>query len=102
MHYKHPEDNYYQTKIGFITFMKEAVKLGSSIARIPSVLLYVRAIQEHTGGEMIATELMGHVAIPYKWTEFMERILLSSRMFVQCAIDPQVRTHCWRTRKYIR
>ena len=60
----HPEDNDSQTKIGFITFMKEAAKLGSSIARIPkSVLLYFRAIQGHTGGEMVALELIGHVGL---------------------------------------
>ena len=31
-----------------------------------SVLLYFRVIQGHTGGAMIAHELMGHVASPYK------------------------------------
>ena len=34
-------------------------------------LLYVRAIQGHTGGNLTAPELMGHVAIPYKWKEFL-------------------------------
>ena len=29
--------------------------------------VYIRAIQGHTGGNLIALELMGHVAIPYKW-----------------------------------
>ena len=28
-------------------------------------LLYIRAIQGHTGGNSIAPELMGHVAVPY-------------------------------------
>ena len=32
-------------------------------------LLYFRVIQGHTGGNLIAPELMGHVAIPYKWKE---------------------------------
>ena len=35
------------------------------------VLLHFRAIQGHTGGNVIAPELMGHVAIPYKWKEFL-------------------------------
>ena len=30
-----------------------------------SSLMYIRAIQGHTGGNKIALELMGHVAIPY-------------------------------------
>ena len=36
MHFKHPEDNDAQIKIGFITLMK-AAKLGSSVARISKV-----------------------------------------------------------------
>ena len=36
-----------------------------------NILLYIRAIQGHTGGNLIAPELMGHVAIPYKWKEFL-------------------------------
>ena len=34
-------------------------------------LLYIRAIQGHTGGDAIALELMGHVLIPLKWKEFL-------------------------------
>ena len=34
-------------------------------------LLYIRAIQGHTGGNLIAPELMGHVAVPYFWKEFL-------------------------------
>ena len=30
-----------------------------------------RAIQGHTGGDVIAPELMGHVAIPLRWKEFL-------------------------------
>ena len=33
--------------------------------------LYIRAIQGHTGGNLIAPELIGHVAIPYRWKEFL-------------------------------
>ena len=35
------------------------------------VLLYTRAIQGRTGGNVIASELMGHVAIPCIWKEFL-------------------------------
>ena len=35
-----------------------------------NVLLYIRAIQGHTGGNLTAPELMGHVAIPHKLKEF--------------------------------
>ena len=35
------------------------------------VLFYIRAIQGHTGGNVTAPELMGHVALPYKWKEFL-------------------------------
>ena len=35
------------------------------------VFLYIRAIQGHTGGNVIAPELMGHVTIPYKWKDFL-------------------------------
>ena len=34
-------------------------------------LLYIRATQGHTGGNLIAPELMGHVAIPDNWKEFL-------------------------------
>ena len=35
------------------------------------VLLYFRAIQGHTGGNVTPLELMCHVAISYKWKEFL-------------------------------
>ena len=35
------------------------------------VLLNIRAIHGHAGGNLITLELMGHVAIPYKWKEFL-------------------------------
>ena len=34
-------------------------------------LLHIRAIQGHTGGNLIAPDFVGHVAIPYKWKEFL-------------------------------
>ena len=36
-----------------------------------NVFLYIRAIQGHAGGNLIAPELRGHVAIPHKWKEFL-------------------------------
>ena len=62
-----------RTLIGFSIFTKEATKRGSSIARriTTYILLYTRALQGHTGGNLIARDLMGHVAIPYKWKEFL-------------------------------
>ena len=37
----------------------------------PNPILYIRAIQGHTGENLIAPELMGHVAIAYKWKEVL-------------------------------
>ena len=34
-------------------------------------LLYLRAIQGHTGGHIIVPELMNHLEIPYNWREFV-------------------------------
>ena len=60
------------SEIGFNTSMKEATRRRSSIARIPkNILLYTRAIQVHTGGNLIALELTRHVAIPHKRKEFL-------------------------------
>ena len=42
------------------------------------VLLYIRAIQGHTGGIVIAPALMGHVAIPSRW----KGIPVSSRLLL--------------------
>ena len=33
--------------------------------------LEIRAIQGHTGGKLTGPELLGHVAIPYNWKEFV-------------------------------
>ena len=53
-------------------FAKEATKRGSSIARIQKFLLvYSCPFKGHIGGNLIAPELMGHVAIPYKWKKFL-------------------------------
>ena len=34
-----------------------------------NVLLYIRAIQGHSGGNLMAPQLMGHIDVPYKWKE---------------------------------
>ena len=55
------------------TSLAEAARSGSYAAWVPKFknsLLYIRAIQGHTGGRLIAPELLGHVAIPYNWKEF--------------------------------
>ena len=70
-HFRSPEGENSRTQIGINTFMKEATRRGSSIAWIPEIsYLYIRVIHGRTGN-MIALELMGHVAIPYKWKEFL-------------------------------
>ena len=49
--------------------LKVVTRRGSSTARIPKVPGH--AFQGHTGGNMMAPELMGHVTIPYNWKEFV-------------------------------
>ena len=56
------------------------------------VLLCIRAIH---GGNVIALEQTGHVAIPLKWKE----VLFHSRMLLWCHFNPHVRTDRWRKRK---
>ena len=43
------------------------------------VRLYSRAVQGHIGGNVIAPELMGHVAVPFRWKEFLFHGGCSSR-----------------------
>ena len=54
-------------------------------------LLYILAIQGHSGGNLTAPELMGHFAIPLKWKEFL--------FHRGCSFNVTSRTHCGRTRK---
>ena len=42
-------------------------------------LLYIRAIQGHTGGKMIEPEMLGHVLFPHK----LEGVCIPSRIFIQ-------------------
>ena len=37
-------------------------------------LVYIRAIQGHSGGMIIQPELMNYVQIPYKWTQFIYHV----------------------------
>ena len=55
---------------GLIIAGKEANKTRFQYCKNPNVVLYVRTIQGHAGGEMIALELMGHV-VPVRWKEFL-------------------------------
>ena len=69
---RRPKATNSRTQIGVNTFMKEATERGTSIARIPkNVLFFIRATHGHTGGDLIALDFMGHVAIPYRWKKFL-------------------------------
>ena len=57
---------------GLLLPTKEAVRPDFNIAKNSNYdFLYVRAIQGHSGGLLIAPELMNHVAIPFRWAEVM-------------------------------
>ena len=56
--------------IGFIIFTKQQ-NLVPVLQESRDVLLYTRAFQGHTGGTVIAPQLMGHVTIPWKWKELL-------------------------------
>ena len=45
----------------------------TSTASVPKIpwCIFVQLIQRRTGGNMTAPELMGHVAIPHNWREFV-------------------------------
>ena len=58
-----------------------------------NVLLYIRAILGRTGGNLIAPELMGHVAIPYTRKEF----LFHRGCSFDVHFNPHIRTDRWRT-----
>ena len=60
--------------IGLNTSLGEVPKIRFQLCMISkddNFLLYVRASQGHTGGKLIVRELLGHVAIPYNWKEFI-------------------------------
>ena len=63
-------DEIIQAEIGFITFIGEATIQDSNIAKIQK-MIYLGAIQGHTGGITIMPELMRYVSIPYDWKEFV-------------------------------
>ena len=85
-----------RTPIDFNTFMKEATRWGSQYCmNSKHFFLCTRATQGHTGGNLIAPELMGHIANPYKLKEF----LFHRGCSLHVHFNPQIRTHRWRTRK---
>ena len=55
-------------------------------------LLYIRATQGHSGGEMIEVEIMGH-------TPQLETVCIPQRVFVRSQIHVHYRTHRWRVRR---
>ena len=71
-HFRRPEDKKFSD-----TDWLQHVDEGSNKMRFQDCensinsLMYVRAIQGHTGGNLVAPELMGHVTIPYRWKEFL-------------------------------
>ena len=69
MYFVSPEGKYFRTQIGFNTFIKEATKRGSSIARIPIMSYCTCVLFKDTQENLIAPELMYDVCIPYKWKE---------------------------------
>ena len=72
-HFTSPEDEISRTRIDFNTvFFEESNKMRFQYCMSSTnSLLCTRAIHGHTGGNLIAPELMGHVATPYKWKEFL-------------------------------
>ena len=66
------EDENYRIRIGSNTSMKDVTKWGSSVAWNSSISYCIfRVIQGHNGWNMKAPELMGHVATPFEWKEFL-------------------------------
>ena len=63
-------------------------RLDSSYLRVQycqnscNTLLCIRAVQGHTGGDLVEPELMGHVAIPFNWAQF----LISPRMLIKLEV----------------
>ena len=71
-HFRSPEGLNSRTLIDFNIFKKGSNKTKFQCCKnFRDVLLYIRAIQGHTGGNVIALELMGHVAIPFQWKEVL-------------------------------
>ena len=60
------------TVFGSIAPGKEAANPDSSFVRnLANIFLYIRAIQRHSGGEMIELEMMGHVLIHFNWKQYL-------------------------------
>ena len=70
--FREKADTPFLIPIDFSISTKEATRPGSHIAKNSQDLpLHIRSFQGHTGGTVIAPELMGHVAIPSRWKEFL-------------------------------
>ena len=50
---------------------KQLVQISNMSEFLQQKVWYIRAIQEHTGGEMIEPEMLGHVLIPPNVKEFV-------------------------------
>ena len=89
-------DTLFSDVIGSIIFGKEATKHNFNVARTLATLRY-RHFKGTLPGDVIAPELMGHVALPFQWKAF---ILVSSRMLIQREINPRSRTRRkWRRKQ---
>ena len=62
-------------------------------------LLYIRAIQGHTGGEMISPEMPGQFLILHNCFTQLERVCTPSRMFFQFDIHMNAWSHRRRARR---
>ena len=66
-HFRRLEGNNSRTLIHFSKFMKEATRRGASIAIIPETSYSTIVPFKDISVNLITLELVGHVAIPYKW-----------------------------------
>ena len=74
---------------GWITSTKEAIKQDVNFSKTRTTTSCMFAPSKgHSGGELIASEMMGHAAIPFRWKEYR---YLSCRT----ALYPTSRTHRW-------
>ena len=58
-----------------------------------SKLLYFRAVQGHTGGEMIPPEMLGHSLIPPNWKEFVFHRRCSIQFAIHFECEKVVNSH---------
>ena len=71
-HFRRPEAKILGLRIGFKYLIEGSNKTRFQYCKNSrNVLLYIRVVQGRTGGNLIAPDLMGNVASPYKWKEFL-------------------------------